>query len=89
MVILLLITHGKVTRVARKQQMQIQAIDVSESGQTVRKGKKMDRATAMLLVMVGVYLTLWFPFVLSSVNFIIYAVGEQKVSPRLQIVAYL
>ena len=71
---LLLVTHGKVACVARSKRTQIVDInmqDSSEGNKKTKKIKKIDRATLMMLVMVGVYLLLWFPIILTSVIMVV------------------
>ena len=70
MMVLLIVSHGKVACVARSKRTQIAAIDMqdfSDPDKKTKKIKKIDRATLMMLVMVGVYLLLWFPLILTSV----------------------
>ena len=71
---LLLVTHGKIACVARSKRTQIVDVniqDLSEANNKTKKIKKIDRATLMMLVMVGVYLLLWFPLILSSVIMVV------------------
>ena len=59
-VAMLIVTHGKVTCMAKAQRIQIEATKIqgsAGSGNIKRKGKKiLDRATVMMLVVVGVFL---------------------------------
>ena len=54
---------GKITHVARKHQNQISAMQSQTSGTTAgKRGRKVDRATRMMLAVLGFYLLLWFPY---------------------------
>ena len=65
MVILLTISHGKIALVARQKRKQIAASQPIRS--TITDSTKVDRATVMMLIMVGVYLFLWFPSILATI----------------------
>ena len=81
MVVLLLVTHGKVACVARLKRTQVAAIDMqdgSDADKKIKKIKKIDRATLMMLVMVGVYLLLWSPLILTS--FIMLVTNETTIA---------
>ena len=65
MAILLAISHGKIALVARQKRKQIAASQPIRS--TITDSTKVDRATVMMLIMVGVYLLLFFPSILATI----------------------
>ena len=73
MVILLAISHGKIALVARQKRKQIAASQPNNSSETmnpVTNSTKLDRATVMILVIVGVYLLLCLPSI-SATNILL------------------
>ena len=59
--LLLFILHGRVTYIAKQQRRRVEALT---DGQERKPG--VDRATKMMIIVVGVYLLLWAPFTFSS-----------------------
>ena len=64
--ILLTITHGKIACVVRSKRNQVAQIEVHTVTDSEINPQKIDRATLMMLVIVGVFLILWFPVILGS-----------------------
>ena len=58
---LLFFLHGRVTYIAKQQRRRVEALT---EGQERKPG--VDRATKMMIIVVGVYLLLWAPFTFSS-----------------------
>ena len=70
-VVLLLTSHGKVACVVHSKQTQVAILNIQGLSEDEKMVKKIDKATVMMLIMVGVYLLLWFPLILTSVMLLV------------------